>query len=203
MKLQWLKDILPHTLDLTANQLRVLMDIFNHTNADGQNAHPSQATIAADLGISEKQVGRILSQLRDRQLIVRTARGNRKAKHADTYALGTPATAHNGHPDVGYEAAPHESHTGHMKPSYRTRETFITDISDLITDIQDVPPSDPVHQIRISSDPDADPWESTAPAPAQSGAEDDDAPAPYEGPWDMLSSSTARPDPWGPDPWAA
>jgi hypothetical protein len=38
-KLSWRKDAVPHTRDLTATQLRVLDVVFNHTNAEGKNAH--------------------------------------------------------------------------------------------------------------------------------------------------------------------
>jgi hypothetical protein len=142
-KLTWRKAIVPHTRGLTATQLRVLDVVFNHTNAEGKNAHPSQATIAEMVGVSERQVRRVLGELQARGLIECVSRGSSRRREASVYELRLPDTASDeasitGHglPDIA----------GHPEPDYRTSE-------ELLPDIQGVRPSDPDPSDPDRSDP--------------------------------------------------
>lgn len=92
-KLTWLREARPHIRKLTTTQRDVLDVLFDHANADGTNSYRSQAQIAEAIGKSDRQVRDVLGQLRERGLIVRTAKGNKRLGHADVYKLGSPERA--------------------------------------------------------------------------------------------------------------
>jgi Helix-turn-helix domain len=150
-KLTWRKDAVPHTRGLTATQMRVLDVVFNHTNAEGKNAHPKQTTIAEMVGVSERQVRRVLEILQDRGLIECVGRGSARRREASVYELRLPDI---GSPDTlsitghGTELLPdiEPGITGHPEPDYRTS-------GELLPDMLHVRPSDP-----DPSDPESDPF---------------------------------------------
>ncbi|ORA18088.1 helix-turn-helix domain-containing protein [Mycobacterium arosiense] len=141
-KLTWLREARPQIRKLTATQRDVLDVIFDRTNEDGQNAHPSQEQIAETIGKSDRQVRDILGQLRELGLIVRTERGNKRLGHADKYSLWdyrNSKASGNGSPEVSQD---HRNSRGSGNElDYRKSEAGLPEVSGVITGSAALPPN--------------------------------------------------------------
>lgn len=62
-KLTYLKDLRGHKMSNAA--YRVLIAVFNYTNAQGLHAHPGEARLAEDTGMAERTVRDHLKWLRN------------------------------------------------------------------------------------------------------------------------------------------
>jgi DNA-binding transcriptional ArsR family regulator len=91
-KLSYLKDLRGH--DMPDGAYRVLVAVFNYTNARGANAHPGEARLADDTGMSERSVRRHLKWLTDNDYLIKGKRGHGKSAAtpamATVYELGRP-----------------------------------------------------------------------------------------------------------------
>ncbi len=87
-KLKYLKDLRGHKMPNGA--YRVLVAVFNYTDAEGENAHPGEARLADDTGMAERTVRDHLKWLTDRGYLIKVRRGRGKG-------AGAPATKEWGH----------------------------------------------------------------------------------------------------------
>jgi hypothetical protein len=84
-KLKWLKRT--HGYKFTGAELRVLLSIFNHSGADGRNAHPGVKRMVDETGYSRAAVSLAVSSLKDQGWITETYRGNGVSGNASVFDL--------------------------------------------------------------------------------------------------------------------
>jgi biotin operon repressor len=91
----------------------VALMLATYADRDGKNAHPSEARLASDIGISTRAVRGHLATLRDLGLIERVFTGSAagRRKLADTYELAQP-------PDV-LARVEHRNESSCGKPEHR------------------------------------------------------------------------------------
>jgi Helix-turn-helix domain len=96
-KLAYLKDLRGHNMPSTA--YRVLVAVFNYTDASGQGAHPGQRRLAEDTGIKERRVRDHLRWLTEHGYLIEVSRGHGSGGHgvATVYALNLPAESRTPH----------------------------------------------------------------------------------------------------------
>jgi DNA-binding transcriptional ArsR family regulator len=73
-KLTYLKDLRGHKMPDGA--YRVLVAVFNYTNARGENAHPGEERLADDTGKSQRSVREHLKWLVDNGYLIKDKRGH-------------------------------------------------------------------------------------------------------------------------------
>lgn len=69
----------------------VALTVATFANRDGSNVRPGEEQLAADLGLSERQVRRHLTRLREEyRLLDRVSRGGSRSRYPDMYRLVLP-----------------------------------------------------------------------------------------------------------------
>jgi hypothetical protein len=123
---------------------RVLVAVFNYTNAVGQNAHPGEARLAHDTGMSVRSVRDHLKCLTDNGYLVKGKRGHGSGGSqgmATVYSLGSSPTGDFAPTATGENAEA----TGDIWSTYRQDSVElpagIRPLSDPLSD----PESDHVH----------------------------------------------------------
>jgi hypothetical protein len=84
---------------MTGSQYRVLTTLLDYSDATGRNAFPSVETMAADCDMTDRNIKRCLSWLRDSGWIVQRSRGGRGkggAGWASVYDLPMPEAVDHG-----------------------------------------------------------------------------------------------------------
>lgn len=84
-KLTWLKRTNCH--DFTPTEFRVLVAVFNHTDADGRKAHPGLKLLAQETGAAQSTVSEALSGLKRKGWIRETGRGSGRTRRASEFEL--------------------------------------------------------------------------------------------------------------------
>lgn len=96
-KIAYFRHLPPETMkELSATALRVLIKLYDHTNADGMNAHPGVAKLAEECGVAESSVKAGLKTLVKAGCIERYKPGGRSgdgSHWAAKYRLLIPASA--------------------------------------------------------------------------------------------------------------
>lgn len=134
-KLTYLKDLRGHEMSDGAH--RVLVAVFNYTNASGTGAHPGERRLADDTGKSERSVRTHLKWLTEHGYLVRVSRGHGNGGRgiATVYALNLPAESRIADDEPTGEIA---LATGEIESTYRQNcvdlpeETF--PLSDPVSD---------------------------------------------------------------------
>jgi DNA-binding transcriptional MocR family regulator len=90
-KLTYLKDLRGH--DMPNGAYRVLVAVFNYTNASGEGAHPGERRLADDTGLSVRSVRDHLKWLTEHGYVQRGRRGHGSGGRgiATRYAVTLPA----------------------------------------------------------------------------------------------------------------
>lgn len=84
-KLTWLKRTDGHKF--TGAEFRVLIALFNHTSADGTNAHPGLKLLAEETGYRKSGVSEAITSLKARGWIRETRKGSGFTGNASVFAL--------------------------------------------------------------------------------------------------------------------
>ena len=84
-KLTWLKRTNGH--DFTPTEFRVLVAVFNHTDADGRKAHPGLKLLAQETGAAASTASEALSALKRKGWIRETGRGSGRTRRASEFEL--------------------------------------------------------------------------------------------------------------------
>jgi hypothetical protein len=80
--------------DVTGSALLVLLVLGTHMDGDGTNGRPSQATLAAETGLSKRSVRQYLADAVDAGWLVQVSRGHRRGDGttaASCYSTSQPA----------------------------------------------------------------------------------------------------------------
>ncbi|WP_134797034.1 helix-turn-helix domain-containing protein [Mycobacterium avium] len=88
-KLQYLKEL--HGAAMKDSTFRVMVTVFNYTNAEGRNAFPGNEALARDCNTSVSTVKRALKELTEKGWLIKVAPGGRGgdgAHWATKYDLG-------------------------------------------------------------------------------------------------------------------
>lgn len=151
-KLTYLKDLREHTLSNGA--YRVLLAVFNYTDAYGQQAHPGIARLAMDCGMGESTVRRHLTWLKEHGYVVQQSRGHNvgDVNLASVYSLAMPDLPLTIERKAEVATAQSVTPTAHSEQSYRSFQADLPltteRLSDLSPDLSPDPSSDP-----FTSDP--------------------------------------------------
>jgi len=84
-KLTWLKRTDGHKF--TGAEFRVLVSLFNHSSADGTNAHPGIALLTEETGYKKAAISQALTSLMERGWITQTRKGSGNSGQTSVYAL--------------------------------------------------------------------------------------------------------------------
>jgi len=88
-RFEWERAVLRIAMPTTTKLVGLALATYG--NRDGSNAHPGEARLARELGLSQRAVRKHLALLRDDlRLIVKISHGGSRSGHADTYRLGLP-----------------------------------------------------------------------------------------------------------------
>jgi hypothetical protein len=96
-KLQWLKRTNGHKF--TGSELRVLLSIYNHSDADGRRSHPGIELMEQETGYRKSGISEAATALKQRGWIHETYRGNGRARQSSVFELVPDA------PDPAYRCS--------------------------------------------------------------------------------------------------
>lgn len=136
--------------DVTGNAMLVLLTLATHMNRDGTEGRPSQATLAAQTGLSDRSVRRYLAAAVDDEWLTKVSRGHRRGDGqamASVYQTSLPVTCDRKSVDSTGQECPEEDYL------YRPDAASLPAKSATSTG-HPWPPTKPLDQEENKGDPD-------------------------------------------------